>query len=231
MRCMTDQKPRPRPAAQYGPTGQQVKDRVRKLREARGLTIYDLAGRLRDIGRPIAASAVAKIERGQRQVTADDLMALALALNTSPITLLLPPDSGDTSVQLTESREIQAQTAWRWIRGLAPANDWGTGTDAEWHDDEWHDKAERDYRTAKEEYDAVTLPPELRRVRQHPASRDADLVELHVARLVRLSPRVSDETFEDQLAQTRTALARLSTELDRMAEERALRARQEGGTG
>lgn len=82
---------RPRPAAQYGPTGHTVAQNVRRLREQRGMSIYALADALDRVGRPILPSAVAKVERQQRQVTVDDLAALASALGVTPAQLLDPP--------------------------------------------------------------------------------------------------------------------------------------------
>jgi transcriptional regulator with XRE-family HTH domain len=230
LRSMTDEQKRRGPAAtQISDTGQTVQKNVARLRKQRGWTTYEFAHHMEQQGRPIPQSGISRVESGGRRVDADDLLAFAVALNTSPATLLLPDKSDDTLVRLTAATKVSARTAWRWIRGLSPADDWGTLTDDEWHDDE-HDKAaERDYWRKKEAFDAVTLPPDLRRIRQHPASRDADLVGLHVEKLVRLNPQVSDETFEEQLSQTRIAVARLLTELDRMAEERALRSREEGG--
>ena len=53
---MSDDKRRARPAAQYGPTAETVAQNVRRLREARGLTIYALSGALARFGRrPLGA--------------------------------------------------------------------------------------------------------------------------------------------------------------------------------
>ncbi|MEA2202977.1 MAG: hypothetical protein QOI89_3690, partial [Solirubrobacteraceae bacterium] len=72
-----------------GPTGAGVAQRVNELRHARKLTLRDLAGKLRELGRPIQLSALSKIEKGQRRVDTDDLVALALALGVSPDSILL----------------------------------------------------------------------------------------------------------------------------------------------
>jgi hypothetical protein len=212
-----------------------VAKNVERLRKARNKTIYSLSGELNEIGRPITPSAIAKIEKQQRQVTVDDLVALAVVFNTSPISLLLPAEWGDMPVELTSERQIMARTAWRWIRGLSPASDYGVspseivvGPD----DDEWEDDLDRKYWQLRQDYDAVTLPPELRRVRQNPASRDADAVTFQVERLVRMAEgKAGDEAFEDQMALTRGAVDRLSTELERLAEERGRRRAQAGGSG
>lgn len=235
--AMTDEKRqprRPRPAVQYGPIAESVAKNVERLRKTRGKTIYSLSGELGEIGRPITPSAIAKIEKQQRQVTVDDLVALALVFNTSPISLLLPAEWGDGQVELTSERRLAARTAWRWIRGLSPASDYGVsaseiavGPD----DDEGEDELDRKYWQLRQDYDAVTLPPELRRVRENPASRDADAVTFQVERLVRMAGgKAGDEAFEDQMAATKDTVERLLTELDRLAEERARRRAQAGGS-
>ncbi|MFI1394095.1 helix-turn-helix domain-containing protein [Streptomyces sp. NPDC020681] len=118
---MTDEKRRPRPAAQYGPTGEAVALNVRTLRNRRNMTIYALSGVLARIGRPITPSAIAKIEKQQRQVTVDDLVALAAALDVSPLALLLPTvGSGQEGVRLAEDLEVTAAAAWEWADGQKP---------------------------------------------------------------------------------------------------------------
>ena len=50
--------------------------------------LRDVSGRLAAAGRPMAHNTVSEIERGARRVDVDDLMALAAALDVSPIALL-----------------------------------------------------------------------------------------------------------------------------------------------
>lgn len=118
---MSDDKRRPRPAVQYGPTAAAVARNVKRIREGRGMTIYALSGALGKAGRPITPSAVAKIEKQQRQVTVDDLTALAEVLDVSPATLLLPAaDKAREPVQLTPRKSVPWQIAWRWMHGQCP---------------------------------------------------------------------------------------------------------------
>ncbi|MFD5506986.1 helix-turn-helix domain-containing protein [Streptomyces sp. NPDC127051] len=118
---MTDEKRPARPAVQYGPTGETVAANVKSLRTRRGMTIYALSGALAKIGRPITASAIAKIEKQQRQVTVDDLVALASALQVSPDTLLLPwTDHGDEIVEVTGAGNLPAADVWSWAAGSNP---------------------------------------------------------------------------------------------------------------
>lgn len=56
---------------------------IRARREALGLTVADIEARLQAAGTPISSHALYKYETGERPVTADDLPALAKALETS----------------------------------------------------------------------------------------------------------------------------------------------------
>lgn len=98
-----------------GPTGVRVADRLTELRRARELTQGQLMERLRELGRPIAVAALSKIEKGLRRVDADDLIALALALDVSPNELLLPdPAHSDPEVELTPAKSMGVIDAWEW---------------------------------------------------------------------------------------------------------------------
>lgn len=57
--------------------------RIRSRREALDLTVAQLEARLAAAGTPISSHALYKYETGERPVTADDLPALAKALETS----------------------------------------------------------------------------------------------------------------------------------------------------
>ncbi|NXY93517.1 helix-turn-helix transcriptional regulator [Streptomyces sp. BR123] len=91
---------------------------MRRLRECRGLSVYRLASLLLVGGRPIAPSAIAKVERGERQVTVDELTALAAALDVSPSALLLPStDEPTVDVCITGVGPVPASEAWDWMDG------------------------------------------------------------------------------------------------------------------
>lgn len=111
----------PRPKTQISdPTGKTVADNVRRIRdEVRGWSTYELSRKLSEAGRPIAASALAKVERGERRVDVGDLMALAVALEVNPAALLFPPTiNGD--VELTGGGRIAAAIVWEWAEGERP---------------------------------------------------------------------------------------------------------------
>lgn len=124
---------RPRPAIQPGPTAATVAANVLRLRKARSLSIYGLSGRLRSAGRPITPSAVSKIERGERQVTVDELMVIAVILEASPSALLLPmTDDPSAKVEITGAGPVAADEAWDWVDGRRrldqPCADLGAAT-------------------------------------------------------------------------------------------------------
>lgn len=63
-----------------GSTGETVMETVRAVRERRGLSTTRLAAALKEIGQPIPATGITRIEKGQRRVDVDDLVALAQVL-------------------------------------------------------------------------------------------------------------------------------------------------------
>lgn len=74
-----------------------------------------------ELGRPITASGLQKIEAHTRRVDADDLVALAVALGVSPVAILLPGTSepGD-SVSVTGVGAADALAVWEWANGGRP---------------------------------------------------------------------------------------------------------------
>jgi len=103
------------------PTGQTVAANVRRIRERRGLSTYDVSKALSRAGRPIAASAIAKVERAERRVDVGDLTALAAVLHVNPSALLLPPSDAPTdTTHVTGAGAVGADTAWDWADGKRP---------------------------------------------------------------------------------------------------------------
>jgi len=97
-----------------GPTGRRLAERLRAVRQQRGLTLAQLESSLAQLGRPIQLSTLSKIEKGQRLVNVDDLMALSLALDVPPNLLLLPANAAVEQVQLTQGRSMSGSEAWRY---------------------------------------------------------------------------------------------------------------------
>jgi transcriptional regulator with XRE-family HTH domain len=99
-------------------TGQTLAENVRRIREGLALSVRQLANRLTLAGRSISPSAIAKIERCERRVDTDDLMALAIALEVSPLALLLPQDLRG-EVRVTGAPAVPGSQAWAWAQGRA----------------------------------------------------------------------------------------------------------------
>ncbi|REE74390.1 helix-turn-helix protein [Rhodococcus wratislaviensis] len=73
-----------------GPTGDTVRTNIAIVRKELRLTLRDLADRMTEGGRPMAHNTLSEIERGARRVDVDDLVAISIALDVSPNTLLRP---------------------------------------------------------------------------------------------------------------------------------------------
>lgn len=116
---MSDDQRKGRRAIETGPTGKTTGRNLATLRKRRGLTTRQLSAALERAGRPIPASGITRMEKGERAVTVDDLVALATVFDVSPAALMLPPeDSGP--VHITPSKAVPWDVAWRWAHGEQP---------------------------------------------------------------------------------------------------------------
>jgi transcriptional regulator with XRE-family HTH domain len=105
--------------------GQVFAARLREARNARGWTQQELANAMEALGAPMDRTTIAKLEKGQRQARVEELVALAAALDVSPLYLILPLRI-DTTVRLTPKLTVEAIEALKWARGegpLDPANE------------------------------------------------------------------------------------------------------------
>lgn len=109
---------------QAGPIGEAVAQNIEQLRESRNFSYAELSRRLTELGRPIAPLGLTRIRDGQRRVDVDDVVALALALDVSPSTLLLPPapDEGANGNALVTERGgcYPRRQIWNWLISEAP---------------------------------------------------------------------------------------------------------------
>jgi len=78
-------------ANELGPTAEHVAMNVKRLRFAQHVTTEQLAERVTGLGRPMYGTTITKIEKLQRRVDVDDLVALAAALHVTPMQLLEQP--------------------------------------------------------------------------------------------------------------------------------------------
>lgn len=100
-----------------GPVGARTAAVIREIREQRRLKYAELSRILDGLGRPIPALGLRRIEAGERRVDVDDLVALALALEVSPLRLLLPVE---TSPLVPGGDEYSAGRIWNWGIGTWP---------------------------------------------------------------------------------------------------------------
>lgn len=191
-----------------GPTGEQVRANVMRIREARGMTKKQLADRVQELGRPIPPLGISRIEAGTRRVDADDLVALAIALNVSPPTLLLPADRGaDPYIDLTPAAPTTVSRAWKWARGDSALPD---------------EPGEEAPQEKQDAYEWLSHSAGQRYVKRKPAGRAVDVLHQEVYRLVELSGVSTegiDEEFGKRLEAVRVWLDRLTAEVDRAAAE------------
>ncbi|MGI8701238.1 MAG: helix-turn-helix domain-containing protein [Nocardioidaceae bacterium] len=104
------------PGIKLGATGQRVSRNLRELRGA--IPVRELSSRLAQLGRPIAASGITKMEQGTRRVDADDLVALAVALDVTPNRLLLTETAENTrTLTLAPLIAGSERAVWRWASG------------------------------------------------------------------------------------------------------------------
>jgi transcriptional regulator with XRE-family HTH domain len=95
-------------------------ERVRSVRERRHWTQQELADRLQSFdGTQWKQPTIAKVESGKREVTVEELVALAFALGVSPAALMLPADD-EALVRLTPNTVAGAGSVLSWIRGTSP---------------------------------------------------------------------------------------------------------------
>jgi transcriptional regulator with XRE-family HTH domain len=93
---------------------------VKRLRRDQGRSAQWIADRTAELGYTVTRPVIADLESGRRKyVTTAELMALARALNTTPIALLYPdPLSGD-SIEILPGVKGSKTFALQWFSGEA----------------------------------------------------------------------------------------------------------------
>lgn len=85
------------------------------------MTRRQLSARLRELGHPIDTTTIEKIETGRKKtVSLDSVFAIAVALDVSPLFLLLPYQEGE---QVAAAPNAEPDTIWTlelWLRGDDP---------------------------------------------------------------------------------------------------------------
>jgi transcriptional regulator with XRE-family HTH domain len=81
---------------EVGPAGREMGATVAAIRKQRGMLLTQLSAAVASHGRPIPPNGISRIERGERRVDIDDLVALAESFGVTPAALLDgPPDPRD----------------------------------------------------------------------------------------------------------------------------------------
>lgn len=102
-----------------GATSRAVRENHKRLRLSRDMTWAQESRFLKKLGWDIPALALRRIEDGERRVDVDDLMALAVVLDVSPVELLLDEgESGKTDV--TGIGTVPSADALAWTKGEKP---------------------------------------------------------------------------------------------------------------
>jgi Arc/MetJ-type ribon-helix-helix transcriptional regulator len=94
-----------------------VRHRVRQLRERRGWSAHRLAERCRELGLDeLTRDVITSVEVGRRKaVTVDQLLGLALALDVSPVHLLVEDAGAPRTVG-----KVTVASPLAWVAGLRP---------------------------------------------------------------------------------------------------------------
>jgi transcriptional regulator with XRE-family HTH domain len=103
--------------------------RVREVRKRRGWQPADLAARCAELGAGhLTENVIENIESGRRDkqgrrrrdVTVDELLTLAVALNVAPVHLLVPVDDPDAAYPVIGGVLARRFGVRAWIRGIGP---------------------------------------------------------------------------------------------------------------
>lgn len=172
---MADEKKNPLAA-----TGEQLRTNLKRIREARRLSYRELSDRLTELGRPIPTLGLSRIEKGERRVDADDLMALCVALGVNPGALLLPPVADNTPAEVTAIGRVPSWKAWMWMDGREPIKQ-------PYDDDDLADFQ-------------LFARPKGRRRYHRPGERTAEQLAARRADVVAIAKRLYPDSIEDQEA-------------------------------
>ena len=101
-----------------GSAGQVLAANIRRVREDMRLSYAALSRRLAMVGQPIPELGLRRIEKGERRVDVDDLLALCLVLGITPVDLLVPKDvDQDQWYQVAPKATARTENVREWVRG------------------------------------------------------------------------------------------------------------------
>lgn len=103
-----------------GPTGDTVRQNIEELRQSAGLSYAEMSRQLEALGRAIPPLGLRRIEAGERRVDVDDLTAIAVVLEVSPVRLLMPSVTSTAIMgEATGTGERSTQDLWTWALGYS----------------------------------------------------------------------------------------------------------------
>jgi hypothetical protein len=103
--------------ARVGPAGEVLAVNIHRVRTARRLGLAELSRSLTKIGRPIPELGLRRIERGERRVDVEDLLALSYVLKVAVVDLMVDKDATDEPYPITLKRRYESNSVREWIRG------------------------------------------------------------------------------------------------------------------
>jgi hypothetical protein len=114
-----------------GGAGRALAANIARVREARRLSYIDLSRELSKAGRPIPELGLRRIEKGERRIDFDDLLAIAYVLKVCPVDLMVSNTAdGDDPYPVTSKHEYESDSVRDWITGetviLVPVQDPGS---------------------------------------------------------------------------------------------------------
>lgn len=103
-----------------GVTTATVARQVRKRRQELGMDLSRLSEELSKANWPIPIAALSRLENGYRRIDVDDLMALAVALSTTPNELLISEGDPEFGVATGAPDWLREDEARMWLAGTLP---------------------------------------------------------------------------------------------------------------
>jgi transcriptional regulator with XRE-family HTH domain len=129
-RTITERRSVAKPRAGWTPrpgdvtAGEVFARRLAEVRKRRGLSAKALADKVSELGHPVHRSKIAKIESQDekaRAISLEDVLALAYALDVSPLYLITPIERfGPRMLIVGDGLPVDADDARVWLRGKAP---------------------------------------------------------------------------------------------------------------
>lgn len=171
----------------------------------------ELADRVKRLGGRLDRAAISKIESRTRNVSLDEALLLALALNVAPVHLFLPRDDEEEVTVAGGSPSIRAADARAWLRGVEPLSSVDDRTfRTEVPSSEWERRSQR-LREAERAYAEAKDLHAVARAKLDAISRDLSELDNPMATLRSQTTGIGSEP-------TRRLVGMLDAAYDRVAE-------------